>query len=1764
MGCFRSTSWGTHRSPYRGDRWSASLCGGYYRCGGRRGYGRGNSERKVHSLHRREVIQDCGTSYKPKRSRPTSLLSKPLRLRRGPDCSSCHFGSMVQSEEFRVRLFEGMGKLCSEGVQRNVSRGTQETAPLGYTKGWSRKKESAIQFEGFPKDYKPTKAKEAKGWRTTCRWRWHDWSRPEEEAEGSERQAYNWQESSRVRSGGLGRRERGVRGERRFTLCTGTGPHHRVPSGPMAFSARPGGCVGAGSEEKKRGPLSGGKRGEGLGKGERCQEEEDEEEEDGREVVSLAGSCRATGETQESEEGEREEERKRKAFARGKGVGETTGRHQQEEEQERRSLRSFRERDFVGGVWGRGRGKPNGVRHEGPFASESREETRICDENAGQALSRSFGPILSVDDGGENSSDLRCETGHLLQPSCETQLSEHQQRHEGAVSASSGAGLPSQWETSAGGRHFVVQVPGGALRGKRRKLVSRQVPGDVPIGSCSVSPNGCIAEGSKTPAACSEKPRVGKRRLVKPLPPRGWMERWRSRRRERERQGQVQRRKRKRKRKSTTMAKGQLAAMAVKRGSVVEEAEGAKGAKREGREGEGKGGQVSPEELFGYERGEEAPTLGKDYELFGWLLEAGSSMRSLGCLLAWSVIHATCAAVGDGRITALRSVLAGKHAMDLAMRRLRCKEAFPIRIGGLAGVIRALRRVSLEEAGSTSFGREWSEECWLFCCIEYSNYLHGCRSSPTGCWRNSDLAAVGCLRRAVARTLAQDVHLPRSVGEVEKELSHRFVSYSGDEIPKMEVLTLEQVVPALPPKGHGGCICVASLVKGRTRSFLLHPDDCIVEDIGQSLPKLQAKCHILESDRLSLAKTLVESGVCFWTEESEVFQYRQQKVLNGLFGVAKSTQLPNGKPLLRCIMNLVPSNSTMRQLDGCVRELPSISQYLSITLGPGESLAMFQSDMVAAFYLFRLPPCWRKYLCFNLAFDGNDIGLKPGVMFYLSCGVLPMGWTSAVSVMQELSQELLLQGGLSEEKRISRLKPLPSWLCAALSSAREKGSAWWHIYLDNFFAGERTDENLKGCCAAALHSAAEEAWLDAGVISSEKKRASHLAVADELGARLDGDQQTLGVSGERLVKVIQSTLLLLSRRALPKKWLQVITGRWIHIFQFKRAGMSTMHLIWKWIAGKSLGGLGVLRAREELLMCCLGSCLFHTHLGADISKLTSASDASSRGGAVGHASTLGPAGCDFVRSLSALTREPLIKTRCLVISLFNGIGGAFRCYDILGCEVEALIGFEIAAGPNRVCSRRWPHAVLKGDVKELDVDFIRELYFRYPHALCIHLWAGFPCVDLSAVKHNRRNLGGTQSGLFFEILRVLDLLRSIFGVHFPIFFFVENVASMDRKAAEEISSHLGVIPFRVQCADVISVSRPRYCWTNVEIAELQGIQIISKGYYKEVVTTAPWVPLEAWIREGSEVSSQDVIFPTCMKSIVRRQPPPAPAGISRCDSATISRWRADEYRFPPYRYKPQYVLWDDNTWRLIDAQERDISHGYGWDHTALCMSASDIKQSYTKYEDLRKSLVGDCFSVLSFVIFPWAALKDVMPAISYAHLLSRMGMAPGFASPLSLSCPISRKLLYGSLRDWGPTVEDLTRQLLTRVNHTGSDVRVTTGGIMAPKAFPRQSASQEWWQWRNSFSCKWKRKDHINSLELRAILLSYQWRVLRHKECDIRFVHLTDSYVCMSVLSKGRSSSNMLMHLVRKCAAFCFSYGLLPILIHVESTENPTDEASRQ
>ena len=115
--------------------------------------------------------------------------------------------------------------------------------------------------------------------------------------------------------------------------------------------------------------------------------------------------------------------------------------------------------------------------------------------------------------------------------------------------------------------------------------------------------------------------------------------------------------------------------------------------------------------------------------------------------------------------------------------------------------------------------------------------------------------------------------------------------------------------------------------KGRTRSFLVHPEECVVRDEGQRLPKLQAKVHMVEIDRMNLAKLLVEREICDWIEGEgdQVLKFRGEKVLKGMFGVAKSRLLDDGRPHLRIIMNLIPSNAVLHHVSGCVQDLPGIT-----------------------------------------------------------------------------------------------------------------------------------------------------------------------------------------------------------------------------------------------------------------------------------------------------------------------------------------------------------------------------------------------------------------------------------------------------------------------------------------------------------------------------------------------------------------------------------------------------------------------------------------------------------------------------------------------------------------------------------------------------------------------------------------------------------------------------------------------------------------------
>ena len=190
--------------------------------------------------------------------------------------------------------------------------------------------------------------------------------------------------------------------------------------------------------------------------------------------------------------------------------------------------------------------------------------------------------------------------------------------------------------------------------------------------------------------------------------------------------------------------------------------------------------------------------------------------------------------------------------------------------------------------------------------------------------------------------------------------------------------------------------------------------------------------------------------------------------------------------------------------------------------------------------------------------------------------------------------------------------------------------------------------------------------------------------------------------------------------------------------------------------------------------------------------------------------------------------------------------------------------------------------------------------------------------------------------------------------------------------------------------------------------------------------------------------------------------------------------------------------------------------------------------------------------------------RKYLPEVSYQHVCKRMGLAPGFRAPLRVQAPPIRGLSYGNVGDSSTsTVSGLNRFMLGRTNHTGSDIRIVSGDIVSAKTYPRQSVEPSWWAWDILFRSLWQRSEHITVLELRGVLLAVKYYVLNLHALDSRIFHSTDSYVAMSIISKGRSASKKISWALKQLNALLLLFNLQLVVAHVDSTVNPTDGASR-
>eukprot|EP00435_Cladocopium_sp_Y103_P039554 s2015_g10.t1 len=885
------------------------------------------------------------------------------------------------------------------------------------------------------------------------------------------------------------------------------------------------------------------------------------------------------------------------------------------------------------------------------------------------------------------------------------------------------------------------------------------------------------------------------------------------------------------------------------------------------------------------------------------------------------------------------------------------KCGFPHTCRGAGGLITAFAQVALTLEVVDALAKTWASKAWAYLSVCALNRLAGNSACPRAQpWTLLERRAVESMEKAAWRRCQHDTDgTPTSLEEWQKDLGSRSVGYSGEEISICHELTFEQVLPALPPMGHGGSIDALDWVGNRTKDYLLNPEKLLKPVESVELPRMPGRVHVKKGDLMAIADELVKRKVCRWIPLRDVYQVNGVKVLNGLFGVAKPTLLS---------------------------------------------------------------------------------------------------------------------------------RALPPWMNQILAAAERDDKSWWHIYSDNFAGGERISPGETGAAALLCHNAAELAWSQAGIVSADKKRVTGAKRATELGAEIDGELKTLGVSTEKLLKIIQATLWLVSRPFLEKKHVQILAGRWVFALQFRRPAMGFLQKTWEFVGGKLKVTPSVReQIKAEFMSLVFSSSLLHCNLGASVSEAIICTDASEYGGSVDIARELTPEGRDFLGACERM--EAGDQTGCkpfLIISLFNGIGGSFRAYDLLGISPVGRIACEIADEGNRITQRRWPGTLIVKDVRQIDKEMVLQWSSKYLQVEEVHLWGGWPCVDLSAVRYGRLNLAGEHSSLFWEIPRILRLLMEVFGPTTVIKYVLENVASMDREASDQITRELGVWPYRLDCVQAVPMRRPRYCWTSEDIAEaVEGVSVVEKRYWNEVEAAAPYPATSQWLT-------------------------------------------------------PNHV-WEG-------------------------------EQEKAGFEDVRHCLLGDSFSIYSFVILAAACAKRFIPKFHYKHLASRMGVAPGFQPHFRSVIPLCRSLSYGSSgisSEWfNKGVQMVNRLLLRKTNHTGSDIRMLTGEVMNVKAFPRQSVESAWWHWSNGFRFKWKNKSHINVLELETVLQGIKFQIGRCRAVDQRIFQLSDSYVSMSVVAKGRSSSKQLTRVLNHISCHLLAFGLHLVMGHVESGDNPSDEGSRK
>ena len=1055
------------------------------------------------------------------------------------------------------------------------------------------------------------------------------------------------------------------------------------------------------------------------------------------------------------------------------------------------------------------------------------------------------------------------------------------------------------------------------------------------------------------------------------------------------------------------------------------------------------------------------------------------------------------------------------------------------------------------------------ELTWMVLVCMGLNSLWGCEVFFDGSWTPGMLSCVEALKEDVRRFCLMDVTIPEL--DWTELFKIRSVDYKGDEVRVARKFGWKNISPALP--GDVGNVPLSEVCTLGCRHYVLHFDQYLKPESEWELLR-PPRVMVEEDNWPEVCRGLVHSRVCVFIEEDSVFHTSSGPLLNGLFGVTKEEFTPEGVEIFRLIMNLTPLNALCKPLAGDVDTLPCWSGMHPFFIQPSEGLLVSSEDVKCFFYTMGVPDTWVKFLAFNKLVP--DEALPPdlqGKRVYLSSRVLPMGFLNSVSLAQHVHRNLVAWSGMDGDGE----HQLVNEPMAELRKDRPMTQAnpAWRVYLDNYDLLERVQKTqmigLQGSCAPGVLSLRNEyeVW---GVPRNVKKSVQRSAKCELQGATVDGELGLAFPREVKLAKYFQLALLLATgNRGTQKQW-QVVCGGLVYVTMFRKQLLGTLNAVWRHIESFNSTGfvsqVTPLECRLEVLRFLSLFPLARMSFRLDMHEMVTCSDASTSGGGVCASVGLTPVGAMVSEgSLRGDFPEACRDLTVLCVGLFDGISALRVALDVLGVQVIGHISVEKHAPAQRVVEAQFPGVLLVDDVCAIDEAMVHDWSVRFSQCNLVLLGGGPPCQGVSGLNCDRRGaLGDERSSLFVHVPRVRDLLRRNFP-WCPVHYLMESVASMDKVDREIMSEAIQQRPIFCDAGALTWCHRPRLYWTSWEIPSDDNYMFETREDLQELVLRGSQ-PLEHVIKAGWQKVDQTRPFPTFTTSRPSLKPGRKPAGIQQCSLSELERWTFDSHRFPPYQYREQNCLVNRNgVFRIPDVSEREMMMGFPLHFTVPCTGKRE--RGTTLHNDLRLTLLGNSWSVpivaclLQPLFSSLGFCREATPADIVQACLS--------GTQVTVQGRLFRLPLNPGKRCTVENAQQLASQLGNLISIKGEDILLSSSSSQMVKHHRlRASVPGRLWKWRIITGWKWTLgHEHINSLELRAVLTSLRWRVEHQKHRSCRLIHLVDSLVCLRALSRGRSSSRKLRRTMSRVNALLLASNIQPVWGYIHTDQNPADRPSR-